>query len=531
MSLSRRTLLHRSATIAAVGGTLAVIPRPLMAAVRGYPEAVPPIEDPDLKKLTDLSLEAARKAGASYADARLTHTYTRNPFRDTESIMFGVRALVDGYWGFASSPIWSPDEAARLGQAAAVHARANALGQVREVNFAPVSSSAGEPDSGHWTTPVKDDPFTMSPDEIVDYFEGISLLIQTLPDCRPKGGIYEFVKQDKAYASTEGQYCTQRLYRSGAEIGVTVGGIDIMLGTVSPAGMGLEHIRDQNIHEQILAAVEEVREDMKLPPQVPDVGRFDTVLDAQTVAYLMRGSIGLATELDRAMGYEANASGTSYIMDPAAMLGTLKVGSALIDVTANRSEPGGVATVQWDDEGVRPKTVPIIEKGILGGMQTNREGAGWIREYYESRKEPMTSSGCSYASDAYFPPSIRSGNLTLAPSKTQDTFDSLISGMSKGLAFKRSSSNLDFQQMTGMLRGNAFEVRNGKRVSRVPLAGLIFRTSEIWNAATALGGAASAQRFGIRDDKGEPKQESFYSVTAVPMSFKELTVIDISRKA
>ncbi len=161
MSVTRRTLLHTGVALAAATS----VPRPLLAALRRRPDEIPPIEDPDVKRLTEASLSSAREAGASYADARLTHTYERSssgPPAEEESMTFGVRVLVNGYWGFAASPVWSQDEAVRLGRAAVRQARANALGPVREVTLAPIESQHASDGRNHWTMPIKDDPFEMS---------------------------------------------------------------------------------------------------------------------------------------------------------------------------------------------------------------------------------------------------------------------------------------------------------------------------------------------------------------------------------
>jgi len=84
-----------------------------------------------------LALDTARSAGASYADVRLSHTRERRTSMadtgDDESMEVGVRALVDGYWGFASGAVWSPDEMARLGREAVHQAKVNALGKPRVV--------------------------------------------------------------------------------------------------------------------------------------------------------------------------------------------------------------------------------------------------------------------------------------------------------------------------------------------------------------------------------------------------------------
>src|SRR5688572_28150379 len=152
MSISRRDLLKAGASAAALGG-LTALPRPLLAQLEGAPEPLPPIQDPRLKALAMRAIDAARAAGASYADVRLSHTRTRSfngqpaPPNDRESIVVGARALVNGYWGFASGPVWSPDEMARLGRESVQQAKANALGQSRAVEMAPVTAVADQ----HWT--------------------------------------------------------------------------------------------------------------------------------------------------------------------------------------------------------------------------------------------------------------------------------------------------------------------------------------------------------------------------------------------
>ena len=139
--------------------------RPLLAQLGAKPEPVPPIQDPRLKALALRAVDAARAAGASYADVRLSHTRTRSfapsirQIRDGESMVVGARALVDGYWGFASSPVWSPEELARLGREAVHQAKANAIGPARVVELAPAPAVA----DGHWVMPVVIDPLETSP--------------------------------------------------------------------------------------------------------------------------------------------------------------------------------------------------------------------------------------------------------------------------------------------------------------------------------------------------------------------------------
>jgi len=523
-----------------MSGVLA--PRPLLATLRQRPEPVPPIEDPDLKRLTDASLNAARSAGAAYADVRLTHTFTRR-FGDIfpngshpaeeEEMTFGVRVLVDGYWGFASSPVWTVDEAARLGMTAVQNAKANTLGKSRTLDLAPIIPTP----NGHWTMPVRDDPFRISRDEIDDFLGGIKYFIEGMgPRIAAAEPLAVFVQQDKAFASSLGQYYTQRLYRSSGDIGFVVmneegRSMGVRLTTLTPAGEGFEYFRDQSLRDQLVARYEEALADLRLPIRPIDVGRYNVIFDAPAVAAFISKSIGVATELDRALGYEANAGGTSYITEPHDMVGSLKIGSSSVTVTANRSEPGSVATVQWDDEGVTPRDFTLVNNGILADMQTTREGAGSLRDFYTKRGQPVASHGCAYTPAAIHAPLTHCANLRLQPSGTTATFDSLIADQQKAIAFKDVRSVMDFQQMTGYCEGHAYEIKQGKRVAILDHAGIIFRTPELWNAVAAVGGSTSQQRIGLRAVKGQPMQASYHSVTAVPFAAKELTVIDTHRKA
>ncbi|MBX6333108.1 MAG: hypothetical protein IRY91_14770, partial [Gemmatimonadaceae bacterium] len=215
MPLTRRRFLEAGALAAAA----AAVPRPLLAQLGRHPEPPPPIEDPRLQALAARGLDAARTAGASYADVRLTHTRVRRFFpaftHDTETLEVGVRALVDGYWGFASGPVWSPDEMARLGREAAHQAKVNALGKPRMTELAPVAAV-----SGHWDMPVAIDPFAISPLEVQDFLSSLGIYCRRIPNLFVQGNYAIATTQEKAFASTVGSYCTQRCWRTEGVFGV-----------------------------------------------------------------------------------------------------------------------------------------------------------------------------------------------------------------------------------------------------------------------------------------------------------------------
>lgn len=531
--MRRRDFLGSSAVAAA----MAAMPRPLMALIDRAPEPVPPIEDPRLAALAARALDAARGGGAVYADIRLTHTKMRSfdtgGWQDAEDMEVGVRALVDGYWGFASGPIWSPDEMARLGREAVHQAKVNALGKPRVVTLAPAPVIR----EGHWTMPVEFDPFELSPLEITDHLLSLELYGRHFTEFQgPLQVTADATVQDKAFASTAGSFLTQRTYRINGTIQGTVevkdkrGVFDV--DCLSSAGMGWElfiadripRVRDHPIQEEIRRRLEECKEDILLPVKPVDVGRYDTVFDALGMATLVDATLGRATELDRAMGYEANAGGTSYLNDPLTMLDRYQAGGPLLTVTGDRSDRGAVATVKWDDEGVTPDDFTLVRNGVLTDFQTTRESAGWM-------PKATHSHGCANAPSALDPPLTHTPNLTLAASASPGDFGTLIGSVSDGVAVKGAAFLMDFQAASGLVSGLAFAIKGGKRVSQLPGAGILFRSTELWKALAATGGDASVRRYGMQATKGEPPQVCYHSATAAPAVIKGLTLIDSLRKA
>ncbi|HWZ60366.1 MAG TPA: metallopeptidase TldD-related protein [Gemmatimonadaceae bacterium] len=537
MSFNRRSFLRTGAAAAVLG----VAPRPLLAFLGASPEPVPPIDDPRLAALAARALDSAKSAGATYADVRLTHTKRRsflsNQTGDEETMEVGVRTLVNGFWGFASGPVWSPDEMARLGREAVHQSKANGFGKVREVSLAPTPVVP----NGNWNMPVQIDPFELSPFEVEDYLQGlksfvgrtarakVSLSTEFGSDIRVDCQV-----QDKAFASTVGTYVTQRAYRTGGVVAVTVSLDARRAGTsglacATPAGMGWElfvadripRVRDNSLADEIVRRVDEMREELLLPIKPVQVGRYDSVFDAAGVATLLDQTLGRATQLDRAMGYEANGGGTSYVSDPLHQRGAFTAGSPLVSVTGNRSESGAVATVKWDDEGVTPDESTLVKDGVLADFQTTRESAGWLK---------ARSHGCANAPSGIEPPLQHTPNLVMAPRDGGD-FNAMVGNLSDGIAIKGIQLSMDFQCASGLGFGQVFSVKGGKRVARLADAGFLFRATDLWKSVATVGAESHLQRIGLDGTKGEPAQTCWHSVTAVPATVKGLTIIDVLRKA
>lgn len=533
----RRTFLKQSA-VAAIG---AALPGPRLAVVRGF---TPPQGDlktqrdlPDVAALARRAVDAARSAGAAYADVRLTREYVRsvaiglaNDTRvdENERLALGVRALANGAWGFAASSIWTPDEAVRLGREAVAQARIDASVRPRPVDLGPAPTVR----DGHWVMPVAIDPFTMPVDEVIDFLQGLSAFTSLTPGATLIIRC-EFIRTDKTFASSEGASWRQTTYNTSCNSTVLYGSARKHFtggrnGGLSPAGLGWEYVATAPHRETIVALIAQMVDEAALPERPLDPGRYPVVFDAETMARIVDGTVGTATELDRAMGDEANASGTSYLDDPLAMVGTEAIGSPLVTITADRSRPGGVATVRWDDEGVEPEPFTLVQSGTLVDFQTTRESASWLAPYYRRANRALRSHGCAASASALDMPLGMIPNLTLAPERGSVTFDDLIGGISHGVAVRGGSVMMDYQALNGMGSGAAYEIRNGRRVARIKGAVYWLRAPSFWNSIAHLGGAESGSDVALQQFKGEPAQSTWHTVRAVPALARDIMVSSVA---
>lgn len=557
--LTRRRFVRQNSTIA-LAATFGRQRRPPSATSGRVPDAAREIArgtlvDPALvRTLAMTALDAAKSAGATYADIRVTRTIAEHlqvpwgdlswAFDDSEHLGLGVRVLVNGYWGFAATPYWTADESARVATSAVAQAKTNAKGPSRNVVLDPIPVVTGS-----WNTPVMVDPFHISVEEKLDFLQStIVTARQMLPKQSRAGGTIEpgvlgrlilatCIRQEEALATTDGSYVTQTLYQSKGQMPIQCMTKSREVFVVPAqgltlAGRGWEIWRDAKVLDQLPAMLAELESKASLPIKPAEVGRNDLVCDATTVAGILDATLGRATEVDRALGYEANAGGTSYLgPDPLTLLGTV-VANPLVTVTANRSLAAGLATVRWDAEGVMPKDFFLVRDGVLVDYQTTREQAAWLAPWYARSGTPVQSHGCAAAANALRLTMQMTPNLTLAPAATAADFETLVSGLSDGIAVESGVTETDFQCRNGTITGGQiFQVKGGKRTALLRNSGILFTTSEFWKNVTALGGTTSVVHAPGSETKGEPSQDTVHTVSVVPAAIKAMALIDVTRKA
>jgi TldD protein len=538
--MDRRTFVVQGATIAA---GLAACGPAIMTPPARAPTGDLAGPDASVRDLALRALDAARAAGASYADVRFHNTRSQSVgtrerqitgLSDSETSGFGVRALVNGAWGFAASRVMAPEEVDRVAQLAVVQARANRIAGGPPVEMAPVERV---PD-GRWRSPIEIDPFTVPIEDKVALLLDANEAALAVRGTRFVNSSMLAWSDERTFASTEGTVTHQTLYRILPRMNITAvasDGSDFQSRTstdVQPAGRGYEYVLAADmVGNAARWAAEAVQ---KLAATPVDPGQYDLVLMPSHLWLTIHESIAHPTELDRIMGYEANFAGTSFIHPIEDFLGTFRYGREFMNVQGERSVPGALSTVGFDDEGVRPRDYLIVRDGLLWDLQTTREQAPWLADWYQRIGEPVRSHGNSYAqgwADIQFQ---RMPNINLLPNAERDvSVDELVSGIRRGILIDGEGSfSIDQQRYNAQFGGQVFhEIRDGRVVGMLKDVAYQLRTPEFWNSMDLIGGASTYFIGGaFNDGKGQPAQSNAVSHGCPASRFRDVTVINTGRQ-
>ena len=514
-------------------------------------ELVNPVGKAFKKSLADAAMNAATKAGASYCDVRIGRYV--NQFittRDTrvenivnsESMGVGVRVIAGGAYGFASTNDLSLDAVANMAKQAVAIAKANAKLQSEPLMLAPVKG-VGEVS---WATPFTKDWRTVAVKEKADMLIAANRAGLEAGASFMQSNLFQ-VNQEKYFASTDGSYIDQDIHRLWAPMTATA--VDKATNKFrsreslsSPVGMGFEFF-DAKPEDKVKAAggvvtlyrnsldvIEEAREAgrqarEKLAAKSVEPGKYDLVLSPDHLFLTIHESVGHPTELDRVLGYEANYAGTSFATLDKWRSKKFKFGSDRVNFFADKTTPGSLGAVGYDDEGVAGKRWDIIKDGVLVNYQATRDQAHIIDE-----KE---SHGCSYADSWSSVQFLRMPNVSLAAGKAPLTPDEMVKDVKKGIyILGRGSYSIDQQRYNFQFGGQLFfEIKNGKIVGPVEDVAYQSNTQEFWNSCSAICDDRDWRMGGsFFDGKGQPSQVSAVSHGSSTTRFNGINVINTARK-
>jgi TldD protein len=534
----RREFLKRTGTAAAV----VAADRALGGATAALGQAPQqPAMDAATRDLLMVALNAARMAGAGYADARIARqrqnfVFTREQqiinVVDTDSMGCGVRVLVDGTWGFAATRRLTRDAVAAAARQAVSLARANRLARDRAVELV-ATPSLGEVS---WRSSYRVDPWTVSIEDKTSLLLRANAEAMKATNVRFVSSGLFFVKLDKHYANSEGSVVAQTLIRSWPNFTATAIAPDRSdfqnrSNVVQPMGRGWEYVEECDLVGNAQRWGEEAAQKLTATPV--EVGRYDLVLHPTNLWLTIHESIGHPTELDRAMGYEANYAGTSFLAPPERMLGQLRYGPEFMTIQGDRSQEGALSTIGYDDDGVRPDDFLIVRGGMFNDYQTTREQAGWLRWWYDRQRAETRSHGCAYA-DSWSSVSFqRMPNVSLMPGERDLSWDDVIAATDRGIAIVGEGSfSIDQQRYNAQFGGQLFyEIRGGRIVGMLKDVAYQIRTPDFWNSMDLIGGRRGYQLGGsFFDGKGQPGQSNAVSHGSVPARFRQVNVINTGRR-
>jgi TldD protein len=487
-----------------------------------------------LEKLGAVALGEAKRLKASYCDIRINRYRDQNiamrltPERgtgkllevpsisDRESFGFGVRVIVNGAWGFAASPVVTPEEIRAVTAEAITVAKANSELGGRPVVLAPTKAYRDR-----WVSPFEKNPFDVPVPEKLELLREAASEVKKGKRVFTASGGLNFHLEDKYFASSEGSSIQQLIIQSFGSL--TGNGVDPAKRLSrsrsyipAPLSVGWEYIPQMNFHENAQRIREEVAEHLEAPAVAP--GKKDLVLMSSHLSLTIHESIGHSTELDRSLGYEANFAGTSFIKPD--QLGKLRIGSDLVNFYGDRTMNKGLSTVGYDDDGVKTIKFPIVDKGIFKGFQTTRDQAHLVGE-----KE---SRGCCYAQSWADVPFQRMPNVSMEPGSGEETLDSLIAGVDDGILIDgRGSYSIDQQRYNFQFGGDAFwEIKGGKKRGMISRVAYQAKTTDFWQACDGVAGPSYWVPYGFGSDgKGEPIQLNSMSHGCAPSRFRKITVI------
>jgi TldD protein len=487
------------------------------------------------RELADAALSAAVAAGVSYADLRI-HAITteivhlRNGELEaavvSREIGLAVRVIVDGTWGFASHAELAVDVAAETARRA-VHV-ARTLGPLNgeRIELAPEPVYADVT----WVSDYDIDPFTVASADKIAVLGEYSGRLLAADGVDHVSAALHAVKEQTFYADTFGSSITQQRVRlmptlDAVTVDAAAGSFETMRTLAPPTGRGWEAVAGDEVWNwsaELAELPSLLAEKAKAPSVV--AGPTDLVIDPTNLWLTIHESIGHATEYDRAIGYEAAYAGTSFATPD--KLNSMRYGSPVMNVTADRTVQYGLATIGYDDEGVQAQSWDLVRDGIFVGYQLDR--------VFAPRLGVGRSNGCAYADSPHHVPIQRMANVSLQPGSDDLTTDDLIARVEDGIYIVGDKSwSIDMQRYNFQFTGQRFyRIRNGKLDGQLRDVAYQATTTDFWGSMEAVGGPSTWRLGGAFNcGKAQPGQVAAVSHGCPSALFRGVNVLNTREEA
>lgn len=471
------------------------------------------------------AVDAARRAGAGYADARLVAEESesitvRNQEMEGADRSFtrgvGIRVLVDGYWGFAATAREEQEELERTAALAVSIARAAARLPMDPVRLADV-----EPATAQWATSILEDPFAIPLEEKVALLMEASRRLQGVQGVAFGEASMDFLRRRSFFASSEGAAIEQTIVHSGAGLEATAISDGEMQRRSFPNSFrghlraaGYEHIRTLSLVEESERVGREAVDLLSAKDCPSEVTTL--VLDSNQVIMQVHESVGHPLELDRVLKMEEAYAGTSFVSIEDR--GKLRYGSEKVTITADATIPGGLGSFAYDDEGVPAQRVTLIDDGIFQEFLSSRETAPVLG--------PGAASTAAMRADGWPNlPLIRMTNINLEPG--EGSLSEIIGDTKEGVFMTTNTSwSIDDKRVNFQFGCEAaWRIQEGKLTELYKNPNYTGITTQFWGSCDAVAGAEEWVLWGTPNcGKGQPGQTARVGHGASPARFRNVQV-------
>lgn len=476
-----------------------------------------------MKNLCQKALDIVRSRGASYSDVRvvdirredlhvLNGQISQTDFSDDLGI--GIRVIVNGAWGFASSPDLSEDSITAAAERACSIAAAGAREPFENTRLSELGAYQDT-----WCTPVMENPFQVPLETRLDLLLSVDEILRKDEKIKRAQSMMSFLKEKQYFANSEGSWIIQEIIRVGTGYSATAvhdGEVQIRSYPMSFGGIyksgGYELVRASKLLEN----AERVREEaiaLTTAPVCPS-GETDLILMPSQLCLQIHESVGHPNELDRVYGWEADFAGTSFNLTKNQK--EFRYGSDLVNLVADNTVPGGLATQGYDDDGVPAKRWHVVQNGLFVDYFTTRDSAPFLGQ---------KSNGCNRAQGWSHVPITRIPNLSLMPH--EGSLDDLIADTKDGVLMDNNKSwSIDQQRLNFQFGCEAaWEIKDGKKGRLLRNPNYQDMTPRFWRSCDAICGHDEWELIGIANcGKGQPGQVAEMSHGCAPARFKGVTV-------
>ncbi len=402
----------------------------------------------------------------------------------------GIRVLLNGGMGFASTNILSKDSLKNAVDDAIKLARSSSTMRREKIEFSEEQFSKIS-----YEVRMKKDFRDLDIEDKIEYLKMIEESVLTSDVNVPIRFLsYRDSMEEKIFVNSEGAFIRSKIPRVSVMYNLVVlenGRMEQAPFVQYAYSSGLEEIEKI---EPWNKAVEDIRalKNLIIHGRKPPEGKIDVVISPEVAGIAVHESVGHPYESDRIFGREAAQAGESFVKPH--MLGE-RIGSNVVNVIEDPTIANSYGFYLYDDEGVKARPRYLIKDGIINEFLLNREYA---------KKLGLKSNGAARAVNYNREPIVRMANTYLAPGDHR--FEELIEDVKLGVYIKSFNEwNIDDRRYQQRYIGReAYLIENGELKEPVNRPIIEITTRALWSSVDAIG--REIEFYPGTCGKGEPMQ-------------------------